>query len=249
MNRRAFLIAVGKAKGEKEIPGVYGDFNATNAHLKGIPGGAWDSTELKYALDAPRSEVLSGIDWVSQADYALVLFAGHGCERYVEVVRGHRVPVTHMVCSDGELVSRIEITPRSPRRLVLMDCCRGLPVEETLESTVRGVVKLAEQFRPRTTRARARELFDAAVARAEEGSIYVYGCKLDGAASDNYSFTSVLTAAAAEWADRSAGVATIDKMFDFAKIAHSKLEPDQAPEIDGGRRRGWFPFAVGECET
>lgn len=249
MNRRAVLIAVGKAQGEKEIPGAYRDLNVTSQFLDAIGGGAWDAAEKQLLTDANREQVLGSIRWASQADYSVVLFAGHGCEQYIEVTPGHRVPMTHMVCADGLMVSRTEITPRTPRRLVLLDCCRGLPPKEPLEEAAKSVLKLArEAYRPRLPREQARKLYEAAILRGEEGSIYVNGCKLNGSASDKYSFTSVLVATAKVWAEGSCGIGTTDKLFDAAKEAHARLEPDQCPELDGGRRRGWFPLAVGEFQ-
>lgn len=245
MIRRALLIGVGVTRGESNLPGTYMDIQALCDYLISIAGGAWERSEVEVLRDPSRAQVRQAMSWIAGADFSFVSFSGHGCEREVELYPGIRVPMTHMVCSDGLQVRRTELTPSHGRSVVLLDCCRVFHRTATRVDDVVGALNYAEG---RISRTAARLMFERAVEEAQLGPEFVYGCEFNGAASDLPSFTSSLVASSVNWARRGAGVLDLARAFELAKSVHGAVSPGYNPTLDLGRGslHRPVPFAVGE---
>jgi hypothetical protein len=243
IKRHAILAAVGRATGETPLEGVYRDVNTMRKYLLTNAGGAWDKDEIDTLVDFNRDDLLSLISKIPTPDYLIVLFSGHGYEKPVRGPLGLSAYETRMVCVDGKHISVNDLCPDCERRLIILDCCRGV-VEEAREKI--SFFRLGRlSITPFWARQRARLLFDRAISLSEYGTIRIHGCRLNGSASDEYSFTSVLISSAYKWSSYSfMKVCPVNFIFDVAAVDFKLLEPKQHPELDGGRRRNWFPFAV-----
>lgn len=246
MIRRALLIGVGAASGEAPLPGTYQDINQLQSYLTSITGGAWDSTEIVALRDPTKSTVLSARRALAGADFCFVTFSGHGCERELKHPNGLRYPMTCLVCADGLEVTRAELTPADGRSIVLLDCCRVFqPI--TLTEKTSSVGATLDSRQQIITRQMARALFDQALASAQLGPEFVYGCQFNSTASDVPSFTGSLLASSNYWGARSSGALDLASAFEKARQVHEQVSPGRKPTLELGRGSVHrpVPFAIG----
>lgn len=186
------------------------------------------------------------MQFVFGAEYSFVSFSGHGFEAPIPGMPGFAE--TQMICSDRYSVGRGELTPGSRKSTILLDCCRNF-----IDSRVDGVgdIKMGRSEFGRVSRIEAREIFDAAVRRAQVGPAYVYGCEFDGTAADDPSFTASLVNVAGRWATEHAGFLNLADCFDQAKTLHRRVQPGRTPQLEIGRAYAdqTVPFAVGSVRA
>lgn len=244
MIRRALVVGVGQAKGETVLPGTYKDQQSLSLYLRSITGGAWNDREVTVLSDPTRQQVVEKMRWVQEADFSFVSFSGHGYERQMELYPGLMTTMTQMVCSDGREIGKNEITPKTHRSVVLLDCCR---VFHTIEKRADSIGGMLERRASHTiSRGTARALFERAIGSAQRGPTVLYGCEFDGTASDLPSFTQSLVATASQWGKQSFGVLHLGNAFNAAYKLHQRVSPGRRPMIDLGRGvHRPVPFAIG----
>lgn len=230
MQRKAIIIECSEIPGQDKLPGCASDASAWKTYLMSPVGGAWYAGEIDVIHNPNTTTVLSAIRG-SSADYTFVTFSGHG---YVESPSGRTFG-----CFRGGALSEDELTPRSDRATLVMDCCRGIAVE--------ALTKIAmDHLREAVYNTSAyRRVFDDAALRAEKGGVRIFGCSFDEAAGedrDGGAFTQNFIKVGALWA--TSGVLNQRDAFDQATRNVKRRHPQQNPEALFGRRQHHFPFAV-----
>jgi len=182
---------------------------------------------------------------MSGVDYAFVSFSGHG-----EHVAGGQLSETRVCLTSTEDCPVDAINPRNRRHFAVVDTCRTLVVIQDLVEVQSRMCALANA-KTFMSRAAVRAKFDEAVQAAEEGRVVVYSCKINQSAGDPPGLGGIFTSALIGEAGRMAIAATpgqvlsIPEVFAAAAAVTTRKNYPQQPELDEGRRRRSFPFAIG----
>lgn len=192
--------------------------------------------------------MLTAISAAQLADYALVVFSGHGFHAQSPTLS------ETTVCLAGHEEARIsELFPRVRRLLVIADCCRTVvSVKRAADEAIQAA--FANEART-IDRATARRNFEQALMKCEEGRIVLYACDVHQSAGDDRNtggcFSSNLLNNAESWAGSSQAGLVLDVRSDYTLARQSTTADNypQDPQIEAGRRLGYFPFAIGERRT
>jgi hypothetical protein len=234
MKRRAILIDAGNANPNNALEGTAADVGSWEEYLMSETGGVWFKSEIILLTNPSIDEVKSAI---AKADvgYGFVGYAGHGFSRV------HSSPyrfVENFVCLKNGDLSENYITPNAERATVVLDSCRGV---EQATYPFRAVEAASMNYQ----QSRHRQAFEEQLGSTETGTIRLYACQLNAVAGeDKYGgyFTQSLIASGNSISK--VGIMTIREAFDSAKVTVQRRDPKQVPEINGGRRSRYFPFAV-----
>lgn len=126
--RKALIIG---SPGEEGVDYLYSastDVSNIKNHLLSSRGGRWNEDEI-ITLWKPDIATLASVIEDFIADYFFVYYAGHGYEN-----SNHE----RKICLDDADVSDFFLLNKSPRQLIILDCCRekefpaisGIPKEE-----------------------------------------------------------------------------------------------------------------------
>lgn len=247
MKRRAILIEAANLKGQTPLPGAEVDIKNYKRFLCSIQGGYWFESEIRTLSKPSKRQLLDEIQSaIREADYLFLTFSGHG---YMQKINPQYLPPTEkertMLCiNDSETISIAEINP-AMKNFLIADSCRGVEdLEKALlfEDTLRAAyVKSREET--------SRELFDAAVMKAEAGQVIAYSCGVNEAAGEDKNRGGYFSAAMIECA-RSLTESGLQRavcgneVFDLAFGKVKRQAALQNPEYSPGRRLHHFPFAV-----
>jgi len=240
ISKQALIIAVADEKDSANyLPGAEKDIHNYENFLISDAGGRWYyKTEVKSLLNPTKSQVLKAISEVND-DYSFIAYSGHG---YISSHNGK----TYMEFKDGEL-SESDLITKSKKQTLLLDTCRKIVRKDFVQSIKKAMDESAE------TVYGARDIFDKHISRCEEGIIKIYSTSPNQSAGEDLSggyFTSSIISAGKEWNDTNgknleSNVLDLKHAFENAVIIMKmKFDTTQVPQINGGRRYGWFPFAV-----
>ena len=234
MKRRSILIAA--SPHSDPALGVYPDMRAWETFLRSGYGGAWKAEEVILATDWGKEKILSAITSFADADYSVVIFAGHAHT----VKTGLPWKELQLLLGTGELLMERELNPGTPRCAFVLDCCRSAALEERVEFSVKkaAIIEQIDNLQA------YRVAFDQAVMSAEGGLVKIYATEDGSDAEDEDSFSQHLIFTASEWAARNRGTLSLREGVDLAAVSIAKLVPQQKPEYRGGRRLRHFPIAV-----
>ena len=240
MTRKALLI--GSPNGpDPELPGVDVDLRSIREFLLSARGGAWYGHEITLLRNPNKASVNTELERSRSADYVFITCSGHG-EHHVY----NNFDDTILCLNKTEEMYISEINPRNKRHLVVVDACRKIVKIVLLEKSLLAA-KAYEFYESPEDLARARTLFDNAVASSTEGRIALYSCQKNQAAGDDGNggvFTQSLLIAGKELKKKPTGIVDINEAFEYAKDMTYRLNAPQSPTINAGRRRDYFPFSV-----
>lgn len=167
MKRRALLI--GNTRG---LAGVQADMQKTRAFLGSRVGGDWLPEEITELRNPSRLELLGEIKLLKNesADYAFVLFSGHG---------GHAHQTVLELNADGETINESELWNIAPRQITIYDCCRALIGEQVAKSSA---IESFTESRVRSDDLRAR--YEARIMQAIPQQVRLYACSVSQSAYD-----------------------------------------------------------------
>ena len=90
-----------------------------------------------------------------------------------------------------------------------------------------------------------RDLFDSELEKSDMGCVKIYATGINHAASDENSFSRVLTETSKFYMQgHTCSVLRLNDAFDIAEKEMLKFAPQQHPQYCAGRRHNHFPFAV-----
>jgi hypothetical protein len=143
MTRKAILVSAGGSPGSKGyLPGAAADVAIFKTFLLSSVGGAWENGEI-VTLDNPSLASLKAqLLTCTQYDYVLVAGSGHGHH-----VIGKTINETRVCCNSTEEISASDLNPGSRRCTVILDCCREVTIQMSLDE--RRIVKAARASRGR----------------------------------------------------------------------------------------------------
>jgi caspase domain-containing protein len=238
MTRKALLIACPGNQGERDyLPGTLVDTENYHDFLYSYHGGDWYGSEINKLVNPSSQLVTQSIQSIS-SDYSLVVFSGHGGvgksdnRMYAELKNG------------GFDVHGFKTNAK--RQTLILDTCRTIFEQPEKKSLIKALME--SDFGHVSN---ARQIFDAHLEACEEGLIVVYSSKV-GQASGETSisggfFSSSLLKAGKNWGKSTGTSPVLDfqNAFESAvKIMNATYLTLQDPEIEGGRRKNYFPFAI-----
>jgi uncharacterized caspase-like protein len=232
-------LVIGNSKYEKvgELKNPVNDAKAVAVMLNGF---GFDVVEPKLELKAAdmRRELGDFFEKVSDADIAIVYFAGHGME-----ISGtnHLIPVDAVLARDtdveGETVSLDRILtllePAKQLRLVILDACRDNPFARTMKRTLvsRGSGKGLAKVEP-----------------SSPNTLVAYAAKAGTTASDGDGEHSPFTAALIKYLPQPG----LDVRLLFGSVRDEVLKTTknkQEPHIYGSLGGSAFPLVPGQAAT
>ena len=239
MKRKALLIGAAPLTFEP-TPGVLNDLHQWNSFLRSLHGGAWyDKTEIVSLYNQSSEIILKEVSSMTNHDYALILFAGHG-----EIKKDYLgLYETFLFINENDKLSERDLNPGNSRCMIFLDCCRTKSEETDVILESEYIVKAASELNEYEI-LKYREQFDKYVLKCEKGCTKVYAAKLDQEADDTNSFSKILLRFAILWSKKNFGLLSIDKAMDMTKTFFSKVNPQQSPRYQGGRRLHHYPFAI-----
>jgi len=240
MKRHAIIIEASNVKGLEHIPGAKSDANNLYKYFTSLAGGAWAYSEISILSHPLKRDLESAVNLTASFDYTIVAFSGHG---YFSETKDQ----TCVIINDNEEICESELTPNSPRKLMILDTCRGIEekVEEKTSIAARLILESA------ASQYQYRELYEASISKCERGTIKLYSCDKDESAQESKlggNFTSSLIKCGYNWHDvtesNRSSVLPINNAFHFAEKITNQLDRDQHPQMTAGRRLGYFPWAI-----
>ena len=238
MTRKALIIICpGTINTRGYLPGTVVDANNYEKFLYSYYGGDWYSFEIEVLTNPTVNTVkdkVKGID----SDYSFIVFSGHGGtgnlddRMYVDLV-------------DGD-IGISELKTSSKWQTLIIDSCR------TVFRQILNELQLkAFSDRSLGSITNARKKFDDHLMICEEGIITIFACGKGQAAGEEREvggvFSSSLIKAGRNWGKTSGrnSILDLNDVFDEAlKIMNTDFVTTQQPELNAGRRRYFFPFAV-----
>jgi hypothetical protein len=206
-------------------------------------GGAWEPGEIRQVWH-PERDALGAFLGSLYVDYSVTVFCGHGWRQDGEaviLVRPHE-PIW---------VSRFRT--QAPRQLTIIDACQVEEEPKYLLKEGQPSVGFGADGGRDTYRDTCRALYDNAVSTVGEQRTIMYGCKLGQEAGENplggY-FSQTLLNASTAWArtaQRTAiasQVLSVRDAFAIAAPLVTQRHYPQEPQLESGRGRAAFPFAV-----
>ena len=117
MKRRAIIIANPGLEGtESYLGGVLKDISNYQSFLCSELGGCWLEGEIVKLIRPSVNRVRNTIQGLSNVDYALIIFSGHGCH---DTQRDSTV-----VDLGDEDIDSIELRSGASKQTLILDCCR-----------------------------------------------------------------------------------------------------------------------------
>lgn len=238
LRRKAFIVGAEAVAGEQHLPGVAKDKARLRTFLTSDNGGAWEREEIDL-LEKPAFPPVQGSP-APTFDYILFYFAGHGYTQEGQ---------TYLCVNDHQDVPLDNLWLSAHRQLIILDSCRTrLPETQAFEGHEKtsGVLAGVPDFSYRES---CRDLYNAAIMRAEKGRIVLFASAWDEAANESArggDFTFNLVTSAMDWivtARKAAPkVLTVQDAFTRADSRMNRLL--QNPEYWPGRRLFHFPWAI-----
>ena len=245
MKRIAVLIQ-SPLSGRDYLSGVGVDIACWQSFLTSLPGGAWNDDEIIVLKNPSKTTLKSSLILAKYSDFAIIAFSGHGFVRRDDFLD---IPETFLYLNESEdhsesIISEYELNPGTPRCVLSFDCCRKIETSALAESfndevNFNGVSESVRNY--------FRMEYERQIMCCEKGCTRLYAASLDESASDQPSFTQILTNYAKKWSrlnpHKSMDIA--NAMSGTASIMNVRYNLSQTPVYNGGRRLNHYPFIVG----
>lgn len=244
MKRKALIIgSPQKGSGANYLPGVEKDVENYYTYLLSALGGAWRPDEITILIDPDKTSVLIQRDRLRAVDYSFVVFAGHGSHPKAGG------PTLVDLRRDVSL-SEDELKIGAARHTLILDCCRKLERDISMEALVAKSASFSEARSLSLTNCRL--YFDQQVTKCSSGLVTLYACAVDETSNESGTtgghYTSSLMRTATEWKGdmrSSLGSLSITEAHDHAaEIVARRSGGRQNPQKDSPRTTPHFPFAV-----
>jgi hypothetical protein len=240
MTRHAFLIGdPGPANAANFLPGVDFDIKNYIRFLASPSGGAWEKHEITALLNPSKQKLLELLQ-ASAAEYALIIFSGHGST-------STRTKATMLAINERETVQSTQLKTPATQQLVILDSCRTFVDSGVSEFLGEGL----RCFPSSLPLQQARQLFASQLQKCPDGRVVCYSClEGEGAMDSNNGghFTMSLLDIAKRWIDKpgSDQILTIQPAVIAAKLfINKRLKPVQTPQIKvSAPGKLFFPFAL-----
>ncbi|NCN89409.1 MAG: caspase family protein [Gallionella sp.] len=248
MRRFGLIIAnPGEAGEPNYCEGVNKDARNYLEFLCSPAGGAWERSEIQL-LEKPSSlDVRVAMIQAKQADYAFIVFAGHGY--YSAVTRS-----TMLRLRPGVEFDSANLRQGASKQTVVLDCCRK--IESPQQIVKRAALSFTESVSKRMNAQNCRKHFDREIGNCSSALVVIHSCAINQTAGDDserggyYSFN--LLEGANDWALGLSASSfcnyslSATEAHDKAAINVSRLSGGrQTPEIEKPRSAPYFPLAVG----
>lgn len=184
MTRKALIIGYqgeehpDKSKGELDyLSGVATDIRKYGEYLHELKGGAWEWSEIE-TLTAPTAlRVRRAIGEMSDADYTVVVFSGHGDFDM-------RVNNEELAINKRECIHANDLLTGAERALYILDCCRVPEHEREHMTDSLSKSLFSMEADDSHLRAAYRAKFDVQLEASAKGDIFVYACSVGESSSD-----------------------------------------------------------------
>ena len=233
LSKFALIIGYPGEPGEENFcEGVYTDVETYERYLKSIHGGAWNDDEIHSELNISKRELKNWIIYLSNFDYSVIIFAGHGEFNSIQ----HQ---TEIQINKYESILENELISQTERQLIILDCCR-IKSRSLVEDSV--IKSFSIENSTQLDRDIYRAFFNTKLEKSVHDLIKVYSCNIDETARDlgrKGGLFSKLLIDSAEGKDD----LSIFKTFSKAKDLVVKQSIDkQHPQIEKPRSGISFPF-------
>lgn len=238
MKRKGLIIG----SPDKDIPGVIDDMRNYRAFFESAAGGGWFASEITTLTSPSKSEVQRELKNLTNADYSIVVFAGHGC--YSKVER-----TTLLQLQPGVHIDEYLLKEGSPRHTLIIDACR-VHVDVPLVEEIRKAVLAAERFADTSS---SRAIFDDHLRKCRPDLAVMYACSVGEGAGDcagqGGAYSATLLKQSTDWASSYANKAA--RVLSISE-AHEQTTPlvqrqrggRQTPTATFPRTVPRFPFAI-----
>lgn len=177
MKRKALIIGnSGKKNTDEYLPGVKNDVKNFVNYLKSNNGGRWVDNEILISLDDSINEVKRKIDNFknSYADYAFVVFSGHGSFS------------TNFNCRKlyifDDYILESSILKTSSKQLTVIDTCAG--IENDTRMLTEGNLSMEHALSKNERTKDYRFLFEQAIQKCSPQQIILYSCEKGQSSAD-----------------------------------------------------------------
>lgn len=241
MKRQALIIGAPDA----DIPGVYVDVENYKDFLLSLLGGYWHKSEITVLINPSKPSVQENINILKEADYAMVIFAGHGHQPK----RGG--PILISLSPNVEIDSSI-LKYGATKQTLILDCCRVLAEEQImLKASLESVSHITS-----LNSNECRKYYDKRISECSNGLVVMYGCDVDETCSESKNegghYSSELIQAARYWHEtefvdtqNNYDILSVRKAHELAEVkVKSRSGGRQNPVIEYPRTSPYFPFAV-----
>ena len=247
MKRYGLIIAnPGEVGDENYCEGVNKDILNYENFLCSPVGGAWNKSEIKILKKPTTLDVQIAIIQANQADYAFIVFAGHGY--YSD---NKKSTILHL--RPGIEIDSAELRQGAKKQTVILDCCRKIERPRLVEK--RAALAFEEGAISHISAVNCRKYFDKEIESCPDSLVVVHSCSIDQKAGDDpeqggyYSYS--LIDCTNDWAS---GLPfnpshyysqSIAKVHETAAVQVSRLSGNrQTPQIEKPRSTPYFPFGI-----
>jgi len=239
MTRKALIIVCPGIEGQSGyLAGTLLDKKNYHDFLYSQIGGDWYHSEITELINPTVGDVQREIKAISQ-DYSFIVYSGHGGISTTD-------NTLYLCLTDGDLsINLLKTTAK--RQTIIIDSCRSFFTPSVNDNLVKMMSESISN-----TISNARKVFEDGLAECDEGIIILYSSKPGQASGDEPRiggvFSSSLIKVGKEWGkNRGANqILSLDTAFNSAVNLIKTNFPlsTQEPEINGGRRNKYFPFAL-----
>lgn len=241
MKRKALIIGVpGDGNDKDYLTNVWVDMKNMKEFLVSNHGGEWSSNEIQIMYPNPSPATIAAEIKNIKADYSLVFYAGHGGFKKSNGLT--YLWLNNQWVAENWLYSGNE----TKKQMIILDTCRTYIEEEKERVAKLSYTNESDLQKSLTTRL----LFDEALKKCEDGLIRCYSSSENQSADDSAAtggyFTYSLLETAKLICERAEATDTfsIKQIFGLVEGAIKQFTPVQKPELNGGRRFHYFPFAA-----
>jgi hypothetical protein len=173
MRRIALLIS-----NTNGLAGTKADVGKFMRFLMSLQGGAWEDSEIICCPDPSRNGLLNSLKMIrkSNADYAVVMFSGHGGYRHETVLE---------INSHGETITVSDLLYLAPRQLSIFDCCRVIEkqyLRDSILSKSTMAFSAGDEIRPAI-----RKKYEARILQSIPQQSVLYACSVNECSYDSKS--------------------------------------------------------------
>ena len=240
MERKALIIANPGLIGQEDyLSGVNKDVEQYTAFLLSPEGGSWTEDEIQILRKPPALTLRKAARQLQDADYALVVFSGHGYQ--------NDAPILNL--GNDEMDSRELLRLRAPRETLILDCCRKARPLREVRTLAKSIMEAATPLNPR----RCRWVYDKMIEQSATGIIELCACtrgeySYDRPTGGLYSYN--LIDSALEWNKRTnpsepSYISVIAAHNMVAQRIEQYYGALQTPQIEFKPKSGpYYPFCV-----
>lgn len=243
INRKALLI--GSSNVSPPLPGVEEDLKRYCYFLYSNNGGAWEKNEIIISLNESRTEILNKVRYINNSDFAFILIAGHGEYRLYNNNAYDEKSGTYYYITDTDAIHIKYLFPRVIKSIIITDVCRVKVYIDSLKKSLNERLFSRMDDGQLLDRSDYRRIYDNQIINSPQARMVLFSCGADQEAGDNGEGGVFSRALLNSYnVDNCGNVVSIKEAFDYAKNYVYENNYPQLPEMDSGRGRIFFPFAI-----